>query len=284
MAKHTTIYTVFSSSGLPVGGEAYRKYHPDVKIMENPDILGRVKDECNDVEFVGKAEPVGDEEAASNIKGQKEGLVGLLVFGPPSDELISLGLPMVAVERVLEGCATVPFDAYKESKVVTSYLPAHCDKDPKVYSLRIEDIARKVKLIDAISKMKGLRVLVVTDKPILGYFAPMDSQIETSRAAYEEVYIRNLKETFGTELKAIPQKELFEKVVDEEEAKEATRNWLSEALALRGTNEAEVLKSAKLYVAMKELMDEQNCGAITVEGFGWPPLGYQAAPSAGLPI
>jgi len=31
-------------------------------------------------------------------------------------------------------------------------------------------------------------------------------------------------------------------------------------------------------------MDENDCAAITTEGFGWPPLGYDAGPSAGLPI
>jgi len=285
--KNTKIYTVFFSAGLPVGFGAYRKHHPDIKVMNNQEILERVKDECKDVEFVGAAEPVKADEAISNIKEQKEDLGGLLVFGPPPDELISVGLPMVAVERPLEGCTTVPFHAYKDSKVVTSYLPAHCDKDPKVYSLRIEDIAGKIKLIDTISKMKGLRMLVVTDLPTLGYFEPMGLQIETSRDEYEEVYLSNLKETFGTEFIAVPQKEmLHEKMqaVDEGKAREVTQKWIEEALALRGTNEAEVLRSAKLYLAMKELMDENDCGAITTEGFGWPPLGYDAGPSAGLPI
>jgi len=285
--KNTKIYTVFFSPGHPVGFVAYRKHHPDIKVMENQEILERVKDECKDVEFVGTAEPVKASEAISNIKEQKEDLGGLLVFGPPPDELISVGLPMVAVERPLEGCTTVPFHAYKGSKVVTSYLPAHCDKDPRVYSLRIEDIAGKIKLIDTISKMKGLRMLVVTDRPTLGYFEPMDLQIETSREEYEEVYLSNLKETFGTEFVAVPQKEMLDEKmqsVDEGEAREVTQKWIEEALALRGTNEAEVLRSAKLYLAMKELMDENDCGAITTEGFGWPPLGYDAGPSAGLPI
>ena len=180
----------------------------------------------------------------------------------------------------------MPFHAYKRSRVVTSFLPAHCDKDPEVYSLRIQDIAEKIKLMDAISKMKGLRVLVVTDQPTLGYFEPNDYQIETSREEYEEVYLDNLKETFGTEFVTVPQRELFEgvKAADEEKARKITHKWIEEAIALRGTNEAEVLKSAKLYLAMQELMEENNCGAITTEGFGWPPLGYEAAPSAGLPI
>jgi len=208
--KNTKIYTVFFSAGLPVGYGAYRRYHPHIKVMKNQDILERVKDECKDVEFVGAAEPVKADEAISKIKEQKKNLDGLLVFGPLPDELISVGLPMVAVERLLEGCTTVPFHAYKESKIVTSYLPAHCDKDPKVYSLRIEDIVAKIKLIDAISKMEGLRMLVVTDLPTLGYFEPMGFQIETSREEYEKVYLSNLKETFGTEFVAVPQKEMLD--------------------------------------------------------------------------
>ena len=283
--NETRIYTVFLSGGVCVGFDAFQKYHPDIKMMKNQEILERIKDRCKGVEFVGETEPVKGEKAISNIKEQKGNLDGLLVFGPPSDEIISIGLPIVAVERPLEGCTSVPFHSYKESKVITSYLPALCDKNPEVYSLRIEDIARKIMLIDAISKMKGLRVLVVTDKPILGYFEPMDLQIETSREEYERIYLSNLKEIFGAELVVIPQKELFEKThaMDEEKTKEVAQKWIKGAIALRGTNENEVLKSAKLYLAMKELMDKNNCTAITVEGFGWPPLGYDASPSQGLP-
>lgn len=286
-AENTKIYTVFFSPYPPLGLGAYRKYHPDIKVMKNQEILERVKDECKDVEFVGEAEPVKAEEAILNIKEQKEDLGGLLVFGPPPDELISVGLPIVAVERPLEGCTTEPFHAYKESKVVTSYLPVHCDKDPKVYSLRVKDIEGKIRLIDAIARMKDLKVLVVTYLPPLGYFEPIGPQIETSREEYEEVYLSNLKETFGTEFITVPQKELLGKfdtatpadekmqAVDEEKAREVAQKWIKEAIALRGTNEAEVLKSAKLYLAMKELMDEHNCGAITTEGYGWTVLGYE---------
>ncbi|MEA3345587.1 MAG: hypothetical protein U9Q78_04995 [Chloroflexota bacterium] len=289
--KNTRIYTLFLSAVHPVGFEAYQRYHPDIKVMKNQDILQRVKDECKDVLFIGEASPVKAEEAISNIKEQREDLDGLLVFCreilnlDPIDELIKEGLPIVAVERPLDHCNTGPFHAYKESKVVTSYLPVYCDKDPKVYSLRIEDIARKVKLIDTISKMKELKVLVVTDKPTLGYFEPIGLQIETSREEYEEVYLDNLKETLGTEFITVPQRELFEKTkaADEEEAREVAQKWISEAVALRGTNEAEVLRSAKLYLGMKELMDEYNCGAITTEGFGWLPLGFQKAVEEGVP-
>ena len=286
MAENTRIRAVFLSAGLPVGFAAYGKYHPHMKVMQNADVLGRIKDQCNGVTFVGDTEPVQAEEAISNAKEEKEDLDGLLVFGPPPDGLISVGLPILAVERPLAGCTTVPFHAYRDSKVLTSFLPAHCDKDPEVYSRRIEDIAGKIKLIDTLAKMKDLRVLVVTDQPTLGYFEPMPLQIETSREEYEEVYLNNLTETLGTEFVAIPQKELLDEkmqAVDEAEAGQVAEKWIEEAMGLRGTNEPEVLRSAKLYLGMKELMDEYECGAITTEGFGWPPLGYDAGPSQGLP-
>ena len=291
--KSTKIYTVFfptdGSSDL-LKFEGYQKYHPDIKMMENQEILERVKNECKDVEFVGKAELAKVEEVISSIKEQKKDLDGVLVFGPLPDELISIGLPILAIQRLFDWCSTVPFHAYKESKVVTSCLPALRDKDPNIYSLRIEDIVRKIKLIDAIAKMKDLKVLVITDLPPLGYFEPIELQIEMNRKKYEKTYLSNLKETFGTEFITVPQKELFEKikVADGKKARQIAQKWILEAIALRGTNEAEVVKSAKLYLAMKELMEEYNCSAITTEGFGWPPLGYEKSvkediPSQGLP-
>ena len=283
--RKVKIYTLFLSSGRPVGYEAYRRYHPDVKIMNNGEILDEIKREAEGVEFIGTPEPVKAEDAIPKIK-EREDIDGLLVFGPPPDGLISIGLPMVAVERPLEGCTTVPFHSYRGSKVVTSFLPAHRDKNPEVYSSRIRDIVRKIELISAVARMKGLRILVVTDLPPLGYFEPIGLQIEKGREEYEETYTRNLKETLGAELVPVPQRELIEKMkaADEGEAKEIAEGWIKGAIALRGTNEEEVVKSAKLYIAMRELMREHDCGAITTEGYGWPPLGYGAGiPSQGLP-
>ncbi len=284
--ERTRIYTAFLSAGLPVGYDAYRQHHPDIKVMENEEIRDLLQDELPHVEFVGGAEAQKAEDAISAIEQQQEEIDGVLVFGPPPAELIALGLPMVAVERPLAGCTTVPFHAYEDSKVLTAFLPAHRDKDPQVYSSRLTDIAGKLDLIDAIARMKGLRVLVVTDKPVLGYFEPMDLQIETTREEYEQTYLDNLAETFGTEFIAVPQEDLLGRMpaMDEQDARQIADGWIAEAMALRGTNEEQVLESAKLYLAMKELMAEHDCGAITTEGFGWPPHGYdKGIASQGLP-
>ena len=103
---------------------------------------------------------------------------------------------------------------------------------------------------------------------------------------YEEIYLRNLKDTFGTELVAIPQQEMVDKMneADEGEAGKVARRWIEEAEGMKGTTEAEVLKSAKLYLAMKELMEEHHCQAITTEGYGvFEEYSGGPIPSQGLP-
>jgi len=282
--KKTRIYTVVNSN-VKTTGAAYSVYHPEIKIPKDEEILGIFKEKCKEVEFVGETKP--NKETVNNIKAQKENLDGILCFGHPSNELISIGLPMVAVFRLWGEWFPLSYNHndFKGKKIVTSCLPVLPDKDRSVYSNRIEDIVGKIKLIDAISKMKGLRVLVVTDKPPLGVWEPYDFQIKTSREEYEKDFIDNLKETFDAYLVPIPQNDLVErmKVQDKQKAKEVTKKWIAESSGIRGTNEAQILRSAKLYLAMKELLVEYNCGAIATEGYGSFPGGYNIVPSQGLP-
>jgi len=141
------------------------------------------------------------------------------------------------------------FELSNKGKILTSCLPVVRDKDIRVFSSRLEDIAGKIRLIQAISKMKGLRVLVVTDRPVLGEYEPTPLQTGSDREGYEKVYLNNLEEVFGVKLVPIPQEELFEETnkTEEREAKKVAEKWINEAKGMKDTNEAEVLKSAKLY-------------------------------------
>jgi len=116
--------------------------------------------------------------------------------------------------------------------------------------------------------MKGLRVLVVADRPVLGEYEPTPRQTGSNWEEYEKVYLNNLEETFGIEIVLVPQEELFEKMneTEEKEARKVAEKWINEAEGMKDTNEAEVLKSAKLYLAVKRLMEKYGCDAITTEG------------------
>jgi len=288
MKKNTKIYVVFSSSGLQGEVKIYPVYHPEKEILKNEKILGMLKERCKDIEFIGETEPVKGEKfnyAITNIINQKENIDGILYFGTPPDKLIKAGIPIVAVYP-LWGQWMPTFNFYKGEKVLTSILPVLYDKNRDVFSKRLDDIEKKLRLVQAISKMKGLRVLVVTDIPVLGEYEPTSFQIEGNREKYEKVYLSNLKQIFGTELIVIPQIELFKEMnkIKDNEGKKVSEKWIKEAEGIKGTNEEEILKSAKLYLAMKNLMGKYNCGAITTEGYTvFANYKKGVIPSQGLP-
>ena len=292
--KNTRIYTVFSSSGLMPECRIYPIYHPDERIIPNEEILSELKKRCKGVEFVTpdnitahynqwvrSGGEFATEVAADIRKQQKDkGVDGILFFGNPSDKIVSMRLPVVAVYP-LWGQWMFPFNAYKGKKVLTSCLPVIYDRDRSIYSSRLDDIAEKIRMIQAISKMKGRRMLLITDNPVLGAYEPELYQTGPDRKKYERVYLDNLEKTFGSELVTMPQDELIKEInkIKEKEAKKVAGKWIREAEGIRGTNEVEIVKSAKVYLAMKELKEKYNAQAISAEGYchfaaaGIPSLG-----------
>ncbi len=318
MTEKTRIYVIFPSSGLDHRG-AWEPEDIKRKMMTNEEMLGELENRCTGVEFVGKVNLVDEERkdrisrahygtteeerqyqaetnriaeerrrvAIESVRTSLHELDGILIFGPPWDELIETGLPIIAVFPMWgTWMANFNFKAYKGKRILVGHLPVVRDASESIFSSRLDDIAGKIKLIQAISKMKDLRALVVTDRPVLGEFEPTSLQVRGDRERYEKVYLHNLKETFGTELVAIPQQEMVKRMkeADEGEARRIARKWIEEAEKINGTNEAEVVKSARLYLAMKELMEKYNCQAITTEGYGvFEEYSGGPIPSQGLP-
>ena len=262
------ILAIFTSEGIQGECQIFTRYHPDREILDNERILQEIRSRCQGIEIVGDAGATTTAEAAEKIRDEESRIDGLLLFGTPSDELLSLGLPIVAVYP-LWGQWMCPFSPNEGRRVLTSFLPVIPDNDSRLFESRLDDIAAKVRLIGVLSRLKGLRVLVVTDRPVLGEYEPMQIQVDGDRDAYERRYLANLKETLGVELVDIRQRVLVERMnqVQEADAREVVQRWISQAKGLKGTNEEEVVKSARLYLAMKALLEEYDCQAITTEGY-----------------
>jgi len=284
-SRQVRIYVAFSSSALSGSSQTYPLHHPDQKLLTNQEMLGEIQGRCEGVEFVGETEVEDAASTVANVKANKENLDGVLYFGALPGGLTELDLPAVVVHP-LWGQWQYPFDAYSGQKVLTACLPVIPDASEAVLSSRLETVAEKVRLLQAAARMKGLTVLIVTDKPTLGRYEPTALQIEAEGwDEYERLYLENLAE-LGAEAVARPQEEMVSKMeaADEAEASEVARGWIEEAAGIRGTTEAEIQKSAKLYVAMREMLDEYNADAITTEGYGvFMYYGDEPIPSQGLP-
>jgi len=283
MFEKTKMYVIFSSSGLDHRG-AWDASDIEKKVMTNEEVMNELGKQCEGVEFCGEINLIETRDSAiENIKSVGEDPDGILIFGPPSDELIETGLPIISVFPMFGmWMAGFDFKGYKGKKVLTECLPVVPDVgSPTTRAARISDLAKKVKLIQSISKMKKLRILSVTDRPVLGSY-------ETgfgNRKEYEKVYLDNLAKTFGSEIITTTQEEMFDKIqeVEEEEAEKIAKRWIDEAEGVKDTNEAEIVRSAKLYLVLKELMGKYDCGAVTTEGYG-VFAGYRKGniPSQGL--
>ena len=268
MMQKTRIYTVFTSSGLQGENLIYKKYHPEQKILSNEEILQKIKEKCPGVEFLGSTVPENSVYAIGNIVSMKKDIDGILYFGSPPEELVSLDVPIIAVHP-LWGRWQHSFYFYRNKKVLSHCIPIIPDRSERVFNSRFEKVADDIRLIQVISKMKGLRVLVVTDKPILGEYEPTYEQYKDEGwEEYQRRYISNLSE-LGVSLIVRPQSEMVErmKTADDAKAEEIARKWISEAAGIKGTNEIEIKKSAKLYLAMKEMMQVYKADSITTEGY-----------------
>lgn len=308
----TNILVIFTSSGLMHRG-TWDAVDIAQKVMPNAEMLDEVARACEGVTF--KHVDLVDEERLDVISRSHYGLTpeeldnraevsriareraaavvedlsrspgdidGILTFGPPWKELIDTGLPIVAVFPMWGmWMAGFDFQSYRGKRVVTSCLPVVRDLSGAVFEARINDIATKIRAIQTLSHMKALRILDITDRPVLGSYQRGwgDPQV------YEETFLENVRQVFGSEIVTIPQSELFDEVwaVSETEAQRVARMWLEEAAGIDGTVRAEVVKSARVYLAMRLLMDRYGCGAIATEGYGvFADYERGAIPSQGL--
>ena len=128
MHQKTKIYVIFSSTGLDHRG-SWDAADIEQKVIKNEEILSELEKRCEGVDFVGKVNLVDEERmelisrshygmteeerklisetydesrrryesAIRNVRSLGEDLDGILIFGPPSYELISIGLPIIAV-------------------------------------------------------------------------------------------------------------------------------------------------------------------------------------------
>jgi L-fucose isomerase-like protein len=232
-------------------------------------MLSGIQGRCEGVEFVGGTEVEAAARTVANVKRDKQNLDGILYFGALPRGLTELGLPTIAVHP-LWGQWQYPFTSYAGQRVLTACLPVIPDASASVFSSRLETLAEKVRVLQAVARMKGLKVLIVTDKPTLGEYEPTALQIEAEGwEGYERRYLENMAE-LGPEVVARPQSEMVSKMqtVDEAAASDVARAWIAGAAGIRGTNETEIQQSARLYLTMSAMLEEYSADAITTEGYG----------------
>ena len=279
---NTKIYTVFVNQGCscPAGGTPKG-------LTTNEEVLHKLKSECSGIDFIARdlTKPdTGLKTVLDELEVPKEGLDGVLILGALGNreyKLAFTGLPTICVYNLFEWM-NIPYKLYnteKENSIKTGggeykggrILTAQLDRrnvcDPSVSSAMFEDLVNKIKIIQAIKKLKESRILVVTPNE---YLAQVDYQGDANKRFpenYNETYTRALKESLGIELVRIEPKEFYEAVtkVKAKEAEKIAQMWIDEAQDLKDTTKSEVVKTAKSYLAFEALRKKYNCNAVSTQ-------------------
>jgi hypothetical protein len=130
------------------------------------------------------------------------------------------------------------------------------------------DLIDKVKLLRALKQMKSEHILTVTDSPYVNVM--YGDVLKHPPANYNEMMTGAIAATFGAKVTKISSKEVTEdKDIqnlwnnESKQAAEIAERWIRNAAKMTYTIPSEVVRSAKLYLAMKMLMEKYGATAIT---------------------
>jgi len=238
------------------------------------ELLQKLQSQLDDVEFVGFDElsgimsTEGREQAYRHIGEVQKQIDGIVVFGGVLDrEIVSFGLPVVMV-RSLFGVGDWEkgiLSFYKGDKLLTACL-SDFDISSSASTTRFEDLVNKIKLLSALRRVKESTLLVVQEPELVGNYDIVGMDFHSPLPDdYHEVYSQRLQE-MGPVIKHASWIELRDEIgeIDESASAEIADMWIKEAKEVRETTRAEVLKAARLYLAMESLMQKYEATGIAL--------------------
>jgi len=262
--QHVKIYTVFFRT-------APSRDDTNLEPITNEAIVRRLQAECNGVDFVVRDLTRGAamQSVLNEIKDLKKlHYDGVIICGWPRDyELLRSGLPTINV-MVVNDFMNIPYPLYKKNRVIGAFLdPWRFSADPRVSERMFQDLVAKIKLIKALKRMKHERILTVTDSPYVN--VTYGDVLRNMPSDYNEKILGAIEETFGVKVTKIGTKEI---AGDEDvrnlwhnespEANAIAQRWIRNAKKMMNTIESEVVRSAKVYLAMKILMEKYGATAM----------------------
>ncbi|MCD6352220.1 MAG: hypothetical protein J7M26_08880 [Armatimonadetes bacterium] len=196
-----------------------------------------------EVEF--PVEVAQTEEQAKEIIERYKDAIGAVVYmasnwGPVVPVLAQSGMRLVLVDALYAGSGGF-LSYYAQAR-------NRGDRVAAVASSNFEDVTRAVNVLVALGRLRGEKMLVYSSRDASG-FADL------------------LKQDWGVELVQRPLEELVAayEAADEAEATQLARRWVDEAEEVVEPSEDDIFEAARLYLAMRQQMEEIGAAAITID-------------------
>ena len=264
LGERTKLYVVFFST-------APSRDDTSVVPETHDEIIRKLESVCDGVDFVVRdlTKGVRLENVLNESKSLKaSNYDGVIVYGWPRDyDLLRTGLPTINVS-IVNDFMNNPFPLYKENRVISAFLdPWKFTADAEVSERMFQDLADKIRMIQMLRRMKHERILTVTDSEYVN--VTYGDLFKHMPADYNAIILDAISEVFGTRVTKIGSKEVTgDREIQElwsnesQEAIEISQRWIRDAEKMMNTIESEVIRSAKVYLAMRLLMRKYDATAM----------------------
>ncbi|MGC8989929.1 MAG: hypothetical protein ACP5MD_07395 [Verrucomicrobiia bacterium] len=234
----------------------------EAEVRKFEEQFGRLGSQFADVEFVDAGLVSADQQlgAAKEKLKDVDGILAIhltLGTGQRIKSLLELNRPIMMF--------TLPYSGHEWH--IVAALQREGKPIEVLPSSDYADLAVAVRPFRAIRRLRDTRILHVSQGPA------------------DAGYVKAVKEKFGTEIISIllPELEQAYASANMEEARADAERWVKEAEKVVEPSQEEILKSSRMYVAMKNLLAKHGAVAITMNclgmglmdrNMGYPCLGF----------
>ncbi|MHC4795261.1 MAG: hypothetical protein ACYTF1_01345 [Planctomycetota bacterium] len=219
----------------------------EVQMYENK--FARMKEQLNDVDFVC-SQLVTSKEQMANLKDKIKDVDGILAIHtswsiwPMLRQLLSFQRPTALFAAPYSGHDWVAFGRQQKSE---DSAPLEC-----YLTSDYNQLAAAIRPFRAIHHMREAKILDVNsrNKPY--------------------AYPSQIKEKFGTGYQKITRERMLRtyELIDVADAEAEARRWMRQAKKIVEPSREEIVRSCRLGLAFKKLLDEEKATAITVDCYG----------------
>jgi L-fucose isomerase-like protein len=234
----------------------------EAEVRKFEDQFDRLGSQFADVEFV-EAGLISADQQLSAAKEKLKDVDGILAIhltlgtGQRIKSLLELNRPIMMF--------TLPYSGHEWH--IVAALQREGKPIEVLPSSDYADLAVAVRPFRAIRRLRDTRILHVSQSPA------------------DAGYVKAVKEKFGTEIISIllPELEQAYASANMDEARADAERWIKEAEKVVEPGKEEILKSSRMYVAMKNLLSKHGAAAITMNclgmglmdrNMGYPCLGF----------
>jgi hypothetical protein len=277
MRGQATIYVIFCTPGydtmrlhvnrsvlLPDGRRIPKQF------VSNEDVFEGLAQALPEVKFV-KRDLVGSPEGFQRLLGEiqqfKDEIDGIVLVGgaviryqgidgPAQQPLAFTGLPTVYVDNLFK-LQPMPYKVCRErGKVLFAEIDREGIMPPEKSAEMFEDLVSKVRMIAVLRKLRDAKILFIKspESDIDG----VDFKVLPPR--YNEQIVARIAEVFGTEFVFHDVEDLIErfKAISDDDARPIAEMWKAGAVSVQEGIEGEIIKSAKLYLAIDAIREEHE--------------------------